>query len=822
MINSGGALSLTAILEDAFSNSGNTVTEILASAGDDRITDPDAGAMEGIAVIDIDNSNGTWQYDANADGNWQAFGSVDNSSAVLLGSTSRIRFLPTADYSGTGGQIEFRAWDLTSNNIGNTEIDVSANGGEYAFSSATETASILVNAVNDPPQLTLPADQSVNEDTDLALTGIALGDVDAGAGSLQVTLSVNDGTLTFGDTSGLAFSSGDGTADASMTFTGTVTDLNAALATLSYRGNLDFHGTDTLSISVDDQNNTGLGGALSDSGSLNIDVQAVNDPPQLTLPADQSVNEDTDLALTGIALGDVDAGAGSLQVTLSVNDGTLTFGDTSGLAFSSGDGTADASMTFTGTVTDLNAALATLSYRGNLDFHGTDTLSISVNDQNNTGLGGALSDSGSLNIDVQAVNDPPTTVGIDDIVVNEDTPFTTVDLFAAFDDAEDLDDQLSYAVVDVSHPELFTHVFINQSQGLLVLRYAPNANGSSEITLVVQDSGGLTVTETFGVEVKAMNDAPVATAESYTVRGDEVLVANSPGILANDTDIDGDELSAIVVRQPRHGKLEWNPDGSFRYVPDPSFVGNDTFSYVATDGDAVSGRVSVVIKVVAPGSPIDTTPGNDTAPSTPSGPRTIDPSSQLSLLVNAELPDAILESEASSQLRIRQRGLLTADQTSGEEDLSQLSSIASLNAGSDDLSGARASSRTRYGEEFMESSDGPVEVPAAAATVTTDEALTMTVWEDLGDLNDLLKDDRLFHQILIDSAFSAATGLTVWYVLWTVRAGYLLTSLIAQMPAWRMIDPLPILETTNADYLNADGESLESILQSGHADSAPV
>ena len=190
--------------------------------------------------------------------------------------------------------------------------------------------------------------------------------------------------------------------------------------------------------------------------------------------------------------------------------------------------------------------------------------------------------------------------------------------------------------------------------------------------------------------------------------------------------------------------------------------------------------------------------------------------------MNAELPDAILESEASSQLRIRQRGLLTADQTSGEEDLSQLSSIASLNAGSDDLSGTRSSSRTRYGEEFMESSDGPVEVPTAAATVTTDEALTMTVWEDLGDLNDLLKDDSLFHQILIDSAFSAATGLTVWYVLWTVRAGYLLTSLIAQMPAWRMIDPLPILDSMNGDYLNADGESLESILQSGHADSAPV
>ena len=120
--------------------------------------------------------------------------------------------------------------------------------------------------------------------------------------------------------------SGTGTnaGEASVTFTGTAADINAALTTLSYQGDLDFNGTDTLNVTVSDQGNTGSGGALTDSGSIDIVVQAVNDQPHLTLPADQSVNEDASLAIGGIAVSDVDANGGDLQVTLSVSSGTLS------------------------------------------------------------------------------------------------------------------------------------------------------------------------------------------------------------------------------------------------------------------------------------------------------------------------------------------------------------------------------------------------------------------------------------------------------------------------------------------------------------------
>ena len=73
---------------------------------------------------------------------------------------------------------------------------------------------------------------------------------------------------------------------------------------------------------------------------------------------------------------------------------------------------------------------------------------------------------------------------------------------------------------------------------------------------------------------------------------------------------------------------------------------------------------------------------------------------------------------------------------------------------------------------------------------------------------------------MVGSAVGLTTGLTVGYVLWTVRAGYLLTGLIAQVPAWRFVDPLPILNSLDNERGPGDGESLASIVQSNSGDAA--
>ena len=87
-------------------------------------------------------------------------------------------------------------------------------------------------------------------------------------------MSVANGRLTLAQVTGLTFTVGDGTSDAAMTFTGTVANVNAALARVDYLGNANYSGADALAISVDDQGNTGAGGAKTDSKSVAITVAA--------------------------------------------------------------------------------------------------------------------------------------------------------------------------------------------------------------------------------------------------------------------------------------------------------------------------------------------------------------------------------------------------------------------------------------------------------------------------------------------------------------------------------------------------------------------
>ena len=151
-----GDMSLHPINEDVApaANPGTLVSDIIASADGDRITDADPGALEGLAVIAVDNTNGTWQFTINNGTNWIPFGSPDSTNARLLAAdgNTRVRFLPNAGFDGTVDPgITFRAWDRTSGTNGST-ADVTINGGSTAFSTATETASIRVIPV-DPTQV---------------------------------------------------------------------------------------------------------------------------------------------------------------------------------------------------------------------------------------------------------------------------------------------------------------------------------------------------------------------------------------------------------------------------------------------------------------------------------------------------------------------------------------------------------------------------------------------------------------------------------------------------------------------------------------------
>src|SRR5205085_4551832 len=139
---------------------------------------------------------------------------------------------------------------------------------------------------------------------------------------VQVTLAATNGTITLSQTPGLSFTSGDGAADGSMTFSGSFTDINAAMKGFAFAPVRNFNGAASLQITSDDLGNSGSGGALTDSDTVAITVNAVNDAPVHTVPGPQSTNEDTGLVFSSangnaITVADLDAGTTPVQVTLA-------------------------------------------------------------------------------------------------------------------------------------------------------------------------------------------------------------------------------------------------------------------------------------------------------------------------------------------------------------------------------------------------------------------------------------------------------------------------------------------------------------------------
>jgi VCBS repeat-containing protein len=106
-------------------------------------------------------------------------------------------------------------------------------------------------------------------------------------------------------------------------------------------------------------------------------------------------------------------------------------------------------------------------------------------------------------------------------------------------------------------------------------------------------------TSTVTITINGANDAPVAGNDSYSTNEDTSLVIAGPGILGNDTDVDVEPLSAILVTGPAHGTLVLNSDGSFTYTPEANYNGSDSFTYKANDGTADSNVATVNLTVNA-------------------------------------------------------------------------------------------------------------------------------------------------------------------------------------------------------------------------------
>ncbi|HLB00344.1 MAG TPA: Ig-like domain-containing protein [Bacteroidota bacterium] len=133
--------------------------------------------------------------------------------------------------------------------------------------------------------------------------------------------------------------------------------------------------------------------------------------------------------------------------------------------------------------------------------------------------------------------------------------------------------------------------------------YTPNLdfNGTDIFTYRAVDTavipGPDSNVATVRITVTPVNDPPSAVANAYNAPAGGTLSVAAPGVLGNDTDVDGDPLAAAPVGTPIG--LTLNPDGSFQYTPTGAAGAIEIFQYVANDGTADSGPATVTITVIA-------------------------------------------------------------------------------------------------------------------------------------------------------------------------------------------------------------------------------
>ncbi|MEM7332261.1 MAG: tandem-95 repeat protein, partial [Chloroflexota bacterium] len=311
---------------------------------------------------------------------------------------------------------------------------------------------------------------------------------------------------------------------------------------VTYTPNADFNGVDSFTYTIGDGN----GG--SDTATVNVTVNPVNDVPVATDDA-QSTAENTAVIIDVLA-NDSDADGDTLTVD-SVTD------------------PANGSVSNNGT---------DVTYTPDAAFSGVDTFEYTASDGN----GGTAT--ATVTVTVNNENDAPDAV--DDSTTTDEDVAVIIDVL---DNDSDLDgDNLTVdSVTDPANGAVFNN-------GTNVT-YTPDAdfNGADSFTYTIIDGNGGSNTATVNVTVNAVNDNPVAADDSQST-GENMAVTID--VLANDMDVDGDDLTIDSVTDPANGAVV-NNGTDVTYTPADSFFGTDTFQYTVIDGNGGSATATVTVNV---------------------------------------------------------------------------------------------------------------------------------------------------------------------------------------------------------------------------------
>ncbi len=517
---------------------------------------------------------------------------MESASITLSNPQTGDRLLVNGSSAASGTLASGITWTRTDSVV---TLSGSFTKAQYAsaiqliqFENTTETPSVTPRIIN-----TIVNDGNVNSNT--AVTTI---NVDRAPDPTNDAFSASEGSTVSGNVLTNDTDTGDGPAATPLTLvtgpaSGTLTSFNTTTGAFVYTPtSSDFAGTDTFTYRYTDADGD------SKTATVTLTVNPVNDAPVNTLPAGWTATEDQALKLSGLSISDVDAASGSMTVTLAVPAGTGTgtiAAATSGGVTIGGSGTT--SITLSGTVAAINAYLASAAtqpvFAPAADFTGNVTLTMTTNDNGNTGSGGALSDVDTRTISVLRDTDGDALADVNDI---DDDSDGIVDANEAAGDA-DGDGITNTLDIDSDNDGITDNVEAQTTAGYI----APTGLDSDgdgldnayDATSGAAGSNGLTSVNTDGADLAdyldsdSDNDGLADITErgtgptSITLTTDtdsdglldifegtnandgfDVNDENVTGTLSNLTDTDGDAAGAIPLTADRDWRDDVSPAGT--------------------------------------------------------------------------------------------------------------------------------------------------------------------------------------------------------------------------------------------------------------------
>ena len=651
---------------------------------------------------------------------------------------------------------------FTQQQIDNGEVIFVHNGSEatsdgFEFSVtdglgdtvANQTFAFNVTPVNDTPIVT-GGTFSVDENSQV--------------GTVVGTVAFSDADLN--DTVSLAITAGDPTGIFAINSAGEILVADSS--------QLDFESVNSFALTVvATDNGTPM---LSDSAIVQININDVNEIPVEQVNTGATVNEGEAHVISTSELEYIDTELVSavFEISQAPAHGTLTL---NGVPVGVGS---------TFSQTDIDSGSLVYAHDGSENF--ADGFTFNVTDGFNVVTGQIF------DLAIDPANDAPVAVG-ENFVVDEDNLLSSINELLLND--TDVDSQL--LTVSLVTGPVNSSSFELLPDGSFTYQPAANFNGIDQFVYRVSDDAGASATAVVSITVNPVNDIPSAVADEYQVIFGQTLESDV-SVLNNDSDVEN-ALVAVLIDDATNGTLSLTAQGDFVYVPNPGFIGTDTFSYVANDGTSNGAVTTVNVEVL--GAPIPSPPNpvtqNDSTDSDTTEPSSDNPTDQSDSTdepsdnerpvegnpgVNGTpIPVAGLPQKLDPIVDLTDErfqtvlGLVNSDDsTVGEDQAREVLRLILNNVSPDEIN----SSRNEEQLKRLRTAGGIAKVFDANYL--------------FNELDDLARPSQLLDDFNITVGAVTAFG-SLGYVLWTLRGGALLAVALSQLPTWNMIDPLPVLES---------------------------